>query len=131
MQQVAQSVHEKLNERLPSDSIGAIGYFNKEAQEFVHISHDLQQQYDEPVFADILENAFLDVWGDVSQDRVRASELHATTRIYDTYVDMVIPLSKTEGVVFIIDRDAEYQYFKLIEDIKDIVISYDPDTSFT
>jgi len=131
VQHIAQAVHEKLNERLASDSIGAIGYFNEEAQEFIHISRELQQQYDEPVFDDILENAFVEVWGDVDRDRVRASELHATTRIYDTYVDMVILLTKTEGVVFLIDRDAEYQYPQLIEEVKDAVTPYDPDTRLT
>jgi hypothetical protein len=131
VQHVAQTVEQKLNERLARDSIGAIGYFNKEAQEFIHISRDLQQQYDEPVFDDILENAFVEVWGDVNQDRVRASELHATTRIYDTYVDMVIPLTKTDGVVFLIDRDAEYQYPKLIEEVKDAITPYDSDTGLS
>lgn len=63
--------------------------------------------------------------GAINQEKMYDSELHATTRVYDVYVDTVIPLGERKGIVFIIDRDAEYQYPGIIENIKEEVIEDD------
>ena len=63
MEQAAEIVHDEITDMLTDDAIHGVGYFNDETQKFIHISGDLNQRYDEKVFADILENAFLDVWG--------------------------------------------------------------------
>ena len=56
-----------------------------------------------------------------------ASTLHATTRVYDEYIDTVIPLGEREGIVFIIDRDAEYQYPAIVEKIEATVTQHESD----
>jgi hypothetical protein len=83
-----------------------LSYFNDEAQEFIHTSDDVNKRYDEAVLADVLETTFLDVWGAINQEKMYDSELHATTRVYDEYVDTVIPVDETKGIVFIVDRRA-------------------------
>lgn len=77
------------------------------------------------MLADVLENAFLDVWGAINQEKMYGSELHATTRVYDEYVDTVIPLGETKGIVFIVDRRAEYQYPDIIQKLEAAVTRYD------
>lgn len=127
MEQVARSVREKLVDHLvgDADAVNAVGYFNEETQEFIYLSSELEQQYDKAALTDILENAFLDVWGAINQEEMYGSELHATTRVYDTYVDTVIALGETKGIVFILDRDADYQYPELVESIENTVNQYE------
>ena len=126
MEQAVEAVYEELEDTLTNDAIHGVGYFNDETQEFIHTSGDLNQRYDEEVFADILENAFLDVWGAINQEKMYASTLHATTRVYDEYVDTVIPFGERKGIFFIIDRDTEYQYPDIVEKIEATVSRYDP-----
>ena len=127
MEQAAETVHDEITDMLTDDAIHGVGYFNDETQKFIHTSGDLNQRYDEKVFADILENAFLDVWGAITQENMYASTLHATTRVYDEYIDTVIPLGEREGIVFIIDRDAEYQYPAIVEKIEATVTQHESD----
>ena len=126
MEQVAETVYEELEDTLTGDVIHGVGYFNEETQEFIHTSGDLNQRYDEKVFADILENAFLDVWGAINQEKMYDSTLHATTRVYDEYVDTVIPFGERKGILFITDCDAEYQYLDIVEKIEATVSRHDP-----
>lgn len=125
MKRATETVYEELEDQLVDDAIHGVGYFNDEAQEFIHTSDDLNERYDEAVLADVLENAFLDVWGAINQEKMYGSELHATTRVYDEYVDTVIPLGETKGIVFIVDRRAEYQYPDIIQKLEAAVTRYD------
>jgi hypothetical protein len=125
MEHAAETVHKELKNMLTDDAIHGVGYFNDETQKFIHTSGDLNQRYDKEVFDDILENAFLDVWGAFSQEKMYASTLHATTRVYDEYVDTVMPLGEREGIVFIIDRDAEYQYPAIVEKIEATITQHE------
>ena len=65
MEHAAETVHEELKNMLTDDAIYGVGCFNDETQKFIHTSGDLNQRYDKEVFDDILENAFLDVWGGI------------------------------------------------------------------
>ena len=47
--------------------------------------------------------------------------------VYDEYIDTVIPLGEREGIVFIIDRDAEYQYPAIVEKIEATVTQHESD----
>lgn len=127
MEQVARSVREELENHLVGDTnvVNAVGYFNEETQEFIYLSSELERQYDRTALTDILENAFLDVWGAINQEKMYGSELHATTRVYDTYVDTVIALGETKGIIFILDRDGDYQYPELVKSIQDTVDRYE------
>lgn len=125
MRQAAETVYEELEDQLVHDAIHGVGYFNDETQEFIHTSGDLNQRYDEAVLANILENAFLDVWGAINQEKMYGSELHATTRVYDEYVDTVIPFGERKGIVFVVDRGAKYQYPNVIKKLEEAVARYD------
>lgn len=124
MRQAVETVYEELKDEIADEAIHGVGYFNDETQTFIHTSDEVTQRYDEAVLADILENAFLDVWGAVNQEEMYGSELHATTRVYDEYVDTVIPFGERRGIVFIVDRGAKYQYPDVIEKIEDAVTRY-------
>lgn len=124
MRQAVETVYEELKGEIADEAIHRVGYFNDETQTFIHTSDEVTQRYDEAVLADILENAFLDVWGAVNQEEMYGSELHATTRVYDEYVDTVIPFGERRGIVFIVDRGAKYQYPDVIEEIEDAVTRY-------
>ena len=63
--------------------------------------------------------------GAFSQEKMYASTLHATTRVYDEYVDTVMPLGEREGIVFIIDRDAEHQYPAIVEKIEATITQHE------
>jgi len=124
MRSVAEAVYEKLEDQFGADAIHGVGYFNDETQEFTRLSGKLEQRCDESVLVDILDNAFLDVWGAITQEKMYDSELHATTRVYDECVDTVIPIGEREGIVFIIDRDAEYQYAAIVEELEAVVTQH-------
>ena len=126
MRMASKAVYRELNDTVADDDIIGVGYFNDDTQEFIHISDDLSQQYDEDIFLNIIENAFLDVWGAINQEKMYGSTLHATTRVYDDFIDTVIPLGERTGIIFIIDRDAEYQYPDIVEKIEAEVSRYEP-----
>jgi len=45
--------------------------------------------------------------------------------VYDEYVDTVMPLGEREGIVFIINRDAEYQYPAIVEKIEATITQHE------
>jgi len=124
MQRVAQATYIELRKHFSDEMINAIGYFHGETQEFIYISDELERRYDESALDDILEDAFFDTFGASYHEDLYDSELHATTRIYDEYIDTVIPLGDTRGVLFIIDCNAWYQFPEAVKEIKDAVTRY-------
>jgi len=91
------------------ESLHAVGYFSKEHDneaelDYVYTSEKVDGTYDEESLLKILEDSFMDSLGSASYEDLHSSELHATTRFYDDFIDTTIALDKTEGITFILDR---------------------------
>lgn len=115
------------------DSIFAVGWYDTNRSErtgVVYISEDFEELADRA--PNVLRETLLESIGRELYERLHNETLHCTARIYDSLIDVDIPVTESAGVVIAISPDAGEQLMDIIDLTQTITptgLSTTPDVS--
>lgn len=120
---VAERARESLCAEL-SGAVLAVGRYSKAADSqvrTVYTAEAFERTHGENTSGSVLEDALLETIARGAYETSHDERLTATARLYETLVDVVVPLTDGKGVVVAVRRGADATIPDVIETVRDDV----------
>ncbi|RXK50481.1 hypothetical protein [Halorientalis pallida] len=121
------AVAERASESLRAEFAGAVlavGRYSKSADQqarTVYTAAAFERSHGENTSGSVLEDALLETIDRGAYETSHDERLPATVRIYETLVDVVVPLADGKGVVVAVDRETDGEMTDVIETVRDTI----------
>ena len=103
------------------DRVLAVGRYSKTANRqarTVYTAAAFERSHGENTSGSVLDDALLETIARGAYETSHDERLTATVRIYETLVDVVVPLADGKGVVVAVDREADAAMTDVIETVR-------------
>lgn len=113
--ETATRIASKLRENY-SDSVFAVGWYDADRDErtgAVYISEDFGELADRA--PNVLQETLLESIGRELYERLHNETLHCTARVYDSLIDIDLPITTSAGVVVAISPDMGSQLMDILD----------------
>ncbi|WP_435100564.1 hypothetical protein [Halarchaeum sp. P4] len=108
MESLATRVTETLAEEIGEGPLIGVSYYDEDGVGHVFRSEWAAERYDPAEIDEIVEEIRFEGLGQVVHEGTQKERLHATVRVYDDVVNVVVPVEETRGVALALHRDGDY-----------------------
>ena len=117
---IVASLESTLKDDLGETLVGLASYEDGE-YDVVYRDEAASAQYTASDIRAILEHIQLEAIGTSVYEEYHGEQLHATVRVYDTLVTIVVPVRETTGLVVVVRNDAAHNPYSIIETVESTV----------
>ncbi|GAB3417370.1 hypothetical protein GCM10027435_16110 [Haloparvum alkalitolerans] len=98
MEELAERVLERIKEDIGHEPLVGVSYFTGEEVDHVYQSEWARETFEREQVDQIVRDLQLEALGYGAYERTQESQLHATVRVYEEMLDVVVPVNDREGV---------------------------------
>lgn len=119
MDSVAPAVADALDASLPDDSLLGVSYYDADGTETVYASEHASEAYDVDQVETIVDDLRLESLARGAHEQRHGERLHATARLYDSLLNVVVPLTDAAGIVVGLDVDGAYRTREVVSVVEE------------
>ncbi|MFB6170765.1 MAG: hypothetical protein ABEJ06_06410 [Haloarculaceae archaeon] len=114
MEQLAERVADALEGEV-GGALAGVSYYTADGVGHVYRSERAADAYTVEAIDAIVEDLQLEAFGHGAHERRHGQALHATVRIYDDLLDVLVPIDEQSGVAFALFLDGDYRVRYVVE----------------
>ncbi|MFC7166617.1 hypothetical protein [Halospeciosus flavus] len=121
MEELAERVADALREKYGEETLVGVSYYHEDGVGHVYRSEWAAEKYDPEEVDEIVQDLRFEALGHGAHEQRHREGLHATVRVYDELIDVVVPITEFEGLAFALSNDGEYTVRNVVSLVETVV----------